>query len=696
MKQSKSHPRLPHRVLCLALSMLMICSLLPVSVFAEAPAAVPAAGVTFRYAGGEDIRANVPVTADSPALCGEPAASEDFHALLRANASAAYLLQTKDASGASVPDLDPAHYTFAFDGWYTQPQNQPEAALVSAGTLPAQTAVSYDAAVAAGLNAQGLIVYAHYSVKAKLAPCSVSYQIGTVIYAAQSYAQGDAIVLPTAPSAENGALTAAQSFLGWDGYAEGMTASEPNLILTAKLGSAPAAPAALAAPAAQSGAKITVTYFLNGASGTVPAPETLALGTSLSMPDQGAMTLPGRQFIGWSENAQNIVPQSSGYLYQMYAPGESFTPQRSTKLYAIWAEHNTDASFFIRLDGHIPDEPSNYPATSYTGGIFIKGVLTLSKNVCDTSGARVAANLNFQPTKEQIAAVCKASNVTYNPDTQSVLWYVIKAADTWHVDGVLKYNADVTLTYERNCARDELTGEVPLGGVHHAGETLAVESIGSAKRGGYDFVGWNTASDGSGTAYKAGDKIALTGNMVLYAQWTPNSDTLYTIEYYLQNSNGTWPASVAVDKTQKMSGITDTTVSLPSPLKSFAGYVYDATNPRNISSVKVLANGSAVLKCYYQRQYTAQFYNDDKKTLLDESQYVHGATLVPPAVNPQKADDGQHRYTFDGWYTKDGKKLAASVLVVSDLTYYARYTSTAIDYPVHFIDYNGKDLGSTV
>ena len=41
----------------------------------------------------------------------------------------------------------------------------------------------------------------------------------------------------------------------------------------------------------------------------------------------------------------------------------------------------------------------------------------------------------------------------------------------------------------------------------------------SLTRTGYTFNGWNTASDGSGTAYATGSTITPTGNVTLYAQW---------------------------------------------------------------------------------------------------------------------------------------------------------------------------------
>ena len=42
-------------------------------------------------------------------------------------------------------------------------------------------------------------------------------------------------------------------------------------------------------------------------------------------------------------------------------------------------------------------------------------------------------------------------------------------------------------------------------------------------RTGYTFAGWNTAANGSGTAYADGASFSFTANTTLYAQWTPNT-----------------------------------------------------------------------------------------------------------------------------------------------------------------------------
>lgn len=49
---------------------------------------------------------------------------------------------------------------------------------------------------------------------------------------------------------------------------------------------------------------------------------------------------------------------------------------------------------------------------------------------------------------------------------------------------------------------------------------VTVASGGSLSRLNCSFTGWNTAADGSGTAYQPGDTMHLTVNTILYAQWS--------------------------------------------------------------------------------------------------------------------------------------------------------------------------------
>ncbi len=76
-----------------------------------------------------------------------------------------------------------------------------------------------------------------------------------------------------------------------------------------------------------------------------------------------------------------------------------------------------------------------------------------------------------------------------------------------------------TVTYRGNGAD---SGETTDNTAYAPGTTATVKENGFT-RSRYTFTGWNTQADGKGTSCKAGDSIDVTGNIVLYAQWTRNS-----------------------------------------------------------------------------------------------------------------------------------------------------------------------------
>lgn len=74
--------------------------------------------------------------------------------------------------------------------------------------------------------------------------------------------------------------------------------------------------------------------------------------------------------------------------------------------------------------------------------------------------------------------------------------------------------APATITFNANGG----SGTVPSAISTYVGVANTIPSN-SLTRIGYTFNGWNTASDGSGTAYATGSTITPTGDVTLYAQW---------------------------------------------------------------------------------------------------------------------------------------------------------------------------------
>jgi len=74
-----------------------------------------------------------------------------------------------------------------------------------------------------------------------------------------------------------------------------------------------------------------------------------------------------------------------------------------------------------------------------------------------------------------------------------------------------------------------------------AGVSVTALGQGSIVRSGFTFTGWNTAANGSGTAYAPDDNFSMpAANVTLYAQWTANPT--YNVYYCgTSNTGGTDP-----------------------------------------------------------------------------------------------------------------------------------------------------------
>lgn len=56
------------------------------------------------------------------------------------------------------------------------------------------------------------------------------------------------------------------------------------------------------------------------------------------------------------------------------------------------------------------------------------------------------------------------------------------------------------------------------------GKSFAYITLYEPEKSGYEFIEWNTKKNGNGTSYDAGDKIKLTEDLKLYAQWDEIDD----------------------------------------------------------------------------------------------------------------------------------------------------------------------------
>ena len=96
-----------------------------------------------------------------------------------------------------------------------------------------------------------------------------------------------------------------------------------------------------------------------------------------------------------------------------------------------------------------------------------------------------------------------------------------------------------TITYDANSAT---IGTVPTDGTRYTTGAIAtlLPNSGSLIKTNYEFWGWNTKTDGSGTHYAASTTSCLniqSENVVLYAEW--HNLPTYNITYDVNKPRGT-------------------------------------------------------------------------------------------------------------------------------------------------------------
>lgn len=207
-------------------------------------------------------------------------------------------------------------------------------------------------------------------------------------------------------------------------------------------------------------------------------------------------------------------------------------------------------SFVVELDSHLT-------AKRNADGKFLydfdgAGILEVDENSITVNGNKITVLCN--PVTDWTNAVKDKTSVVMTLSGIGVL----EAADftageylntSAHISGTVSDGSTVTpvmipsnvcrtkmtaqtftVTYRGNGADSGMTADATA---YAPGETATVKENGYT-RDGCTFTGWNTEPDGSGAPYKIGDRITMTGNVVLYAQWTRNSsgddgDTGYTL-----------------------------------------------------------------------------------------------------------------------------------------------------------------------
>jgi uncharacterized repeat protein (TIGR02543 family) len=243
----------------------------------------------------------------------------------------------------------------------------------------------------------------------------------------------------------------------------------------------------------------TITFDINGGSGTTPASQTVSLGSAITLPDSTGFSKSGYILGGWNANADGTG--------ETYSAGSSYTVTDNVTLYAKWV---TSYTVTFNLNGGTGTTPTAQTVISGST-ITLPGGDGLSKSGYIFGGW----NANADGTGE-----------TYSAGSS----YTVTGNVTLYARWVYP-----TITFNINGG----TGTTPTSQTVSLGSTITLPGGDGFSKSDHFFGGWNTNADGTGTNYSAGSSYTLSGNVTLYAKWLE----LYTITFNLNGGSGTTPAS---------------------------------------------------------------------------------------------------------------------------------------------------------
>lgn len=186
---------------------------------------------------------------------------------------------------------------------------------------------------------------------------------------------------------------------------------------------------------------------------------------------------------------------------------------------------------------------------------------------------------------------------------------------------------------------------------------------------GYTFGGWYKEA-GCTNAWDFANGV-VTSDITLYAKWTPNANTAYTVKHYKQQLDGTYSATP--DETDNLTGTT--AASVTPAVKSYTGFTAPSTQ-----TVTIAADGSTVVEYQYTRNsYKVTWkpaggnWNSDTNDKVVEHKY--GAEIQAP----EKPD--RDNYEFVEW---NPTYTAGSTMPANDVTYTAQWEEIAQTYTINY------------
>jgi uncharacterized repeat protein (TIGR02543 family) len=248
--------------------------------------------------------------------------------------------------------------------------------------------------------------------------------------------------------------------------------------------------------------KYFVTYDGNGAtSGSVPVDTAeYSSGSSVTVLDNvGGLIKPNYTFSGWNTKADG-----TGTNYDTVTSSNTVSISSISSNVTLYAKWTVATTYAI-----------TYNANTGTGS-----APTDSHLYVDGQSATILDNTTGMTKTGKTFAGWNTSSAGTGDSYAAGETLLMSGATTLYA----VWSDSYTITYDKNTTTGSPTGTVPTdSNTYVTGSSATIKSGSTLSNTGYNFLGWNTASDGTGTGYAAGQTIAVgTASLTLYAIWAPN------------------------------------------------------------------------------------------------------------------------------------------------------------------------------
>ena len=404
----------------------------------------------------------------------------------------------------------------------------------------------------------------------------------------------------------------------------------------------------------------SVSFYGNGATSGATSSQTASATQALTL---NGFVRTGYNFLGW--NTSNSAGSAT------YLDGQNYSFSADLALYAIWV---AQAPNVITYNGN-----------GATSGSMSTETASSSTVLYSNSFARTGYTFLNWNTASNGSGVSYQSSYTYS-FAASITLYAI-------------WGQNFTVTYDGNSST---SGSAPSSQSSYVGgAAITLQSnTGNLAKTGYLLSGWNTAANGTGTAYAIGQtNLTLNAGVTLYAQWV---GATYVILY---TGNGNTSGSVPAIQSYTY-GTAGITLRANSGALARTGYTFVGWNtgpdglgtPYAVSATGATFAQDTVLFAQWNPNQTTVTYQYNGSTGGDSVASAVFSTGGAALVLPTPTKTG---YAFGGWYSDSG--LTASIgaagasyspsTVSSTITVYAKWNANV--YLVTY-GYNGATGGAGV